>query len=231
MDGKTLSVFVDESGKFQIPDPLSPFYIVGLVFHDQGDDVSGLVNALDADWDKMGYENFCFHAGPLIRKEKGFMFMKREERQAIWARMMLFARKVRFKYRCLVVDKRYVNSSLQIVEKLQRMLGECLDAQREMTDGFQRIKIYYDCGQSPITKLLHDTFSLSIPGKVEFAQAVRPSCYKLFQVADLVCSVKLLEMKLASGMTMTVRESKFFGGARNFRRNMLKQLRAKEMKQ
>ena len=211
MDERMLSVFVDESGKFQIPDSLSPFYIVGLVFHDQGNDVSALVKALDADWDRMGYGNFCFHAGPLIRKEKGFMFMKREERKAIWARMMLFARKVNFRYKCLVVDKRYVNSSRQIVEKLQWALGEYLVGHREMTDAFQQIKIYYDCGQTPITKLLHDTFSARLSGKVEFAQAVRPENYKLFQLADLICSVKLLELKLSAGMSMTVRENKFFG--------------------
>ena len=38
MQKKVLSVFVDESGKFQYPDSDSRFYIVGLVFHDQGFD-------------------------------------------------------------------------------------------------------------------------------------------------------------------------------------------------
>ena len=55
MDERLLSVFVDESGKFQVPDALSPFYIVGLVFHNQKSDVSAHVEALDADWDRMGY--------------------------------------------------------------------------------------------------------------------------------------------------------------------------------
>ena len=49
MDERILSMFVDEFGKFQVPDALSPFYIVGLVFHDQERDVSTLVKALDAD--------------------------------------------------------------------------------------------------------------------------------------------------------------------------------------
>ena len=101
---------MDESGKFQVPDALSPFYIVGLVFHDQDESIDELVRKLDADWDRMGYENFCFHAGPLIRKEKGYSFMKREERQAIWRRMMLFSRQAKFSYHCLVVDKRFVDT-------------------------------------------------------------------------------------------------------------------------
>ena len=65
MKNRRLSIFVDESGKFQVPDALSPFYIVGLVFHDQDESIDELVCKLDADWDRMGYEKFCFHAGPL----------------------------------------------------------------------------------------------------------------------------------------------------------------------
>lgn len=37
---RTLSVFVDESGRFQHPDPDSRFYIIGMVFHDQSDDIA-----------------------------------------------------------------------------------------------------------------------------------------------------------------------------------------------
>ena len=64
---KVLSVFVDESGKFQYPDSVSRFYIVSLVLHDQSVDVGALVRKLDSDWVLMGYEDFCYHAGPLIR--------------------------------------------------------------------------------------------------------------------------------------------------------------------
>ena len=38
-----MSIFVDESGRFQHPDPSSRFYILGMVFHDQSSDISPLV--------------------------------------------------------------------------------------------------------------------------------------------------------------------------------------------
>ena len=65
MQKKTLSVFVDESGRFQHPDAMSRFYIVGLVLHDQSVEIGERVSALDRDWRNMGLANFCFHAGPL----------------------------------------------------------------------------------------------------------------------------------------------------------------------
>ena len=92
---------------------------------------------------------------------------------------------------------------------------------------FDKIKVYYDCGQSPVTNLLHGTFDEGLSVPVEFAQMVRPERYKLFQVADFVCTVKLVEEKLRHGISMTESESRFFGGPRAFRRNILKQIQNK----
>ena len=37
---KELSIFIDESGDFGEYAPYSPYYIIGLVLHDQSDDIS-----------------------------------------------------------------------------------------------------------------------------------------------------------------------------------------------
>ena len=73
--GKVLSIFVDESGRFQFPDANSRFYILGLVLHDQSQPVDCYVADLQRAEDEIGLEGHCFHAGPLIRKEKGYEFM------------------------------------------------------------------------------------------------------------------------------------------------------------
>ena len=229
MDSRTLSIFVDESGKLQHPDACSRFYIVGMVLHDQDFRVTELVSKLDDDWLRMGLSNFCFHAGPLIRGEKGYRYMLREKRAAIFARMMLFARQMKFSYHCLIVDKRFVTSIQQIIQELQCQLAEFLDSKAFSSSAFDKLKVYYDCGQAPITKLLHDTFTAKLGNRVEFAQAVKPENYKLFQLADLVCSVKLTESKLSKGVPLTVDENRFFRGPRNFKHSILRQLTRKEM--
>ena len=108
MDETTLSVFVDESGRFLHPDPASRFYIVGTVFHDQRVDISKLIEDFDRSIAELGLdrEAFVFHAGPLIRKEKGYEYLTRKMRGRIYRRMVTFARKVDFKYHCLCVDKK-----------------------------------------------------------------------------------------------------------------------------
>ena len=75
-EGKILSVFVDESGRFQYPDKDSRFYIVGMVFHDQSMEISRAVEEFKRSLLSLGLDSeaFVFHAGPLIRREKGYEY-------------------------------------------------------------------------------------------------------------------------------------------------------------
>ena len=93
----------------------------------------------------------------------------------------------------------------------------------------QESKVYYDCGQSVITNLIHESMTARHGDNWEFAQDVRPGRYRLFQVADLVSFVSLIEQKRQSGIGLTKSEEKFFGGARNFRRNVLKPILRKRI--
>ena len=228
---RVLSVFVDESGTFRYPDPSSRYYIVGLVVHDQRHDIGNLTAELDAAIGRIGLDpdTFASHAGPLIRKEKNFATFRREWRAKVFKLLFDFARRAEFRYHYLCVDKRYITSTLHIITNLQRMLEGFLAAHTNEIVEFDKIKIYYDCGQSPITNLLHKTFSSDVGCKVEFAQSVKPQKYKLFQVADLVCSIALIEQRLLHGEKMTDSEYSFFGGPRLFKRNILKVLKRKEI--
>ena len=225
----TLSIFVDESGRFQYPDTASRFYILGMVFHDQSLDISSLVSELEHAESELGLEGHCFHAGPLIRKEKGYEILSRKFRGRIFSRMMAFASHVDFKYHCLSVDKKFIDSASQIVDHLRASLIAFIDSRREDFSSIEHIKVYYDCGQSPVTRLLQGTLADAIGETVEFKLGVKPSNYRLFQLADLVCTLHLIELRLAHGISMTSSEMRFFGGPRDFKRNVLRKIKVKEI--
>ena len=82
---------------------------------------------------------------------------------------------------------------------------------------------------NPVTNMLLATFKARSGLAIEFAQAVRPERYKLFQVADMIATLKLVELKIEHGEPMTESEYKFFGGPRNFKRNYLRFVKAKEI--
>ena len=142
---------------------------------------------------------------------------------------MAFASRVDFKYKCLSVDKKFIDSAEQIVDHLRNSLLSFIDSHRDAFARAQKIKVYYDCGQSPVTNLLQQTFADALGKAVEFKQGVKPSRYRLFQIADLVCTLHLIELRLSHGIQMTQSEMRFFGGPRDFRRNILKKIKAKEL--
>ena len=224
---RTLSVFVDESGRFLHPDPYSRFYIIGMVFHDQSDDIARQIKDFNRSICDLGLdpEAFVFHAGPLIRREKGYEFLSRHHRGKIYNRMMTFARRINFKWHCLCVDKKYLNSSLQIVSKLQEQLDKFIAGHESQLSDVDRVKVYYDCGQSPVTKILQRSFT-TLGNKVEFADGVQPRRYMLFQLADLICTLNLVAAKIKEGIPLTDSEYKFFGGPSAFRRYEAKFLAA-----
>ena len=228
---KILSIFVDESGRFLHPDSQSRFYIIGLVLHDQADRIDEQIKVLDRRDEELGLDSECFvfHAGPLIRQEKGYSVMNRSFRARIFERMMTFANHVKYNYRCLCVDKAFVDSELQIVSKLKTQLTEFLRSQHARFEAFDQVNVYYDCGQSPLTNILHQVFEVSVPVPVKFVQGVKPENYKLFQLADLLCSLHLIRKRLEVGEMMTHPEERLFGGPRHFKRNVLKQILSHEI--
>ena len=62
MNTSTLSIFVDESGNFHVPDSESRFYIVGMVFHDQSVDISGEINHLERSDSEIGLQGHYIKA-------------------------------------------------------------------------------------------------------------------------------------------------------------------------
>ena len=62
-------------------------------------------------------------------------------------------------------------------------------------NAFDEIIIYYDNGQNLITKILNGAFAIS-GLNYQFKKEVVPGSYRLFQVADFVSTIKLMEIKL-----------------------------------
>ena len=229
MDAKAISIFVDESGSFTYPDEMSPYYLVGLVLHDQDKAVHDAIARYERDLDLMGLTHLCFHAGPIIRREECFQPMNWQLRSRIFKKMLAFARQVDYRYHCLFVNKRFVTSVEKITAELKKSLASFLDDRFAEFSGYDVIKVYYDHGQTEVNAMLKEAFTAKFGGKVEFVPDVRPEKYKLFQLADLICTVSLIARKLALGYSMTSSEHRFFGGPRAFMRNILRSIKPKEI--
>lgn len=226
---KEISVFVDESGSFESDEESSRYYLICLLFHDQSVDIAewlaNLQNYLAAT--DLGSEH-CVHVGPLIRREAEYANMRREDRKAIFRKMMAFVRKADISYRCFKIDKHFNTADAAVHDSLRNELTRFLSERVEFFSSYDRLKVYYDGGQRQVSDLLREVFQM-YSSIVEYVPNVRPENYRLFQAADLLCSIELVAVKIDAGEKLTTSEIRFFGSERDFKREILRQIRRKEM--
>lgn len=225
---KEISVFVDESGSYDSDETTSLYYMMCLVFHDQQMPIDDDLRKLSLMIENVGkHPEHCIHTAPLIRRENEYQNDSREIRRALFFKMLSFVRKANIRYKCFVVDKRYIDEAAAIHEKLKRDLAEFLSVNALQFSNYDKIKVYYDNGQDQVKKVLESAFKF-VTAKTEFVPEVTPARYRLFQAADLICTLELMRRRIDEGIGLNKSESLFFGNARLFKRNVLSQLSLKE---
>ena len=78
-----------------------------------------------------------------------------------------------------------------------------------------------------MNKLLASVFAVMLP-QVEFRKVI-PADYRLFQVADLFCTLELVSLKDERHI-MSKSEEAFFGSMRDMKKNYLKPMYKKRFK-
>ncbi len=169
----------------------------------------------------IGYPCHCIHVGPIIRKENEFEFENLEVRQKIVKRLMAFVRHIDIHIMNVYIEKKQVCDSVQAVSMLSKRLAQQIRDRLDYFLSFNEIIVYYDNGQTEVTKVISSVFN-SLLDKVEFRKVV-PAEYRLFQVADLVCTLKLTELKMENKM-LSNSEMMFFDNERTLKKNYLKPL-------
>ena len=225
---KVISVFVDESGSFD-PDRFSSrYYIVCMVLHNQETDISRPLSILEQSLEAMGLSrDHCVHVGPLIRREKEYAQMSRQERRGILDRMMVFLRMCDIEYACFQVDKTHIGNRQEIHDPLLQQIVGFLVRHTDDFNEYDVLKVYYDNGQHELALLLKEAFAI-YASRTQFVQDVSPERYKLFQVADLACTFELTNLKLRETGGLSTSEHAFFGGEKSFRKSFLKPLLRKK---
>lgn len=224
---KELSIFIDESGDFGDYSFHSPYYIITMVFHDQTEDIQKQITHLDAELSYLGLNNLCIHTGPIIRKEEVYKEMDVFERRRIFNKMMAFIRSIDIQYKSFFIEKKHMEDAVEATGKLSKQISQFIRDHYDDFLSFDDVKIYYDNGQVEVSKLLSIVFNALLPNPI--FRKVMPADYKLFQVADFVCTMKLLQLKIENNQ-FSKSEMNFFGSQRDLKQNYLNALKKKEWK-
>jgi hypothetical protein len=223
---RQLSVFIDESGDFGSYQPHSPYYLVTMLLHDQNMDISPAIDTLDRQVINAGFEPHAIHTGPIVRREEKYHDSTIDERKKLLAALINFSRNVNVSYSLLRVDKRVGTNIIELTAKLSKQIQLFVNSHLSFFLSFDEIVVYYDNGQIELTRILTSTLTVLL-SNVTFRR-VKPSDYKLFQLADMFCSLELTALKFETN-TVSRSEVSFFHSKRDFSKNYLKSIRRKRL--
>ena len=213
-----LSIFIDESGDVGSN---SSFYLVSLVLHDQSTDISGQLSRLERALRDLGWSpDQALHTGPMVRKEDEYQNVELKMRRKLFDHLLTFTRTCDIRFKTFCVDKREYPDQMKIQNRLARELSMFMRDNMEYFTEFDRAIAYYDNGQAMITSLVNTVFG-AVFFDVEFRK-VRPNEYRLFQSADLFCTLDLIRTKIDKPVRLTRSEEIFFESKRRLKKDYLK---------
>lgn len=221
-----LSIFVDESGDFGAYSQHSPYYIVTMVIHDQEKNIVPQIKKLDDEIQTLGYDkDFVIHTAPLIRKEEMFNTVPPNERRALFTKLFYFTLKCDIQYKTFVFEKRQFENAFKLEGRMAKEISEFIRDNLEFLQSFNNVILYYDNGQHELNRILNVVLSTEL-SQYE-ARKVLPKDYKLFQAADLICTLQLLALK-CEHRELSKSEYLIFHNERELKKQFLKPMEKKE---
>lgn len=218
---RELSIFIDESGDFGPYEPHAPYYLITLVFHNQADSISEEIDYLRRHVAERGFaDDHAVHAGPLIRREADYASLDLNARKRLFRAQFSFMRRVPIGFKTFTFRKKEFSDHDALVSRMSREIGAYIRENLAFFQSFDRIAVYYDGGQKEITTIINSVLNVLLEVEVK---RVRPSDYRLFQAADMICTLELLAVKAAEG-ALSRSEREFFGSTRDLKKNYLKPL-------
>ena len=224
---KELSIFVDESGDFGSYSKHAPYYIITMILHDQAVDISEHIKKLDIELAHLGYVNHVVHTEPLIRREEDYKNVSPNERRAVFSKLYYFVNKCNVKYKSFIFKKREYEDIFKLEGRMARELSKFIRENLEYFLGFEKVILYYDNGQHELNRILNTVLATEL---AEFeVRKVLPCDYRLFQAADLICTLELLKIK-AEVNELSKSELLIFHSKRDLKKDFLKGRAKKEFR-
>lgn len=166
------------------------------------------------------------HTGPLIRRELPYHNMTIDERRQLIYKMRTFFLHAPISHTTIKINRREADDKFSLTAQLSKCLKAYIDKHRDYFSSFDKVIVYYDNGQQELNLVLNTIFSLLL-SDVEFRKASQ-SEYRLLQLADYICTIELLSIKL-SEKRLSKSETAFFYKPQELKKTFIKSIKAKEL--
>ena len=162
------------------------------------------------------------HTADLIRNKGDYKYLSINQRQSIFNSLFVFTKRSPIKLKSIIVSKKYTDTYKLLKKQLTIELNELVSNNYKFFQKFDKIKIYYDNGQSQLTSILEDVFKNF---NISFISDVDKTKEKLFQVADMLTFIDKYYYKFQHKLYISKNEKIFFENMEM--RKLLKELKSK----
>ena len=221
---KQLDIFIDESGDFSLFSKQNPFYSVAFVVVSEEDDNSSQLTKFNNYINNLFGGDHFVHVGNLVRGEKPYKGMLREERWPLFYSLFLLSKYAKYKVMVPTIVKK--DDDYGTLSLLANTILKMIDKNYSLFEKHDLI-IHYDFGQGPLAGIIATSFLSKFPNAqiIKTSQSQSP----FMQIADLFAYLELLKYKISKGY-LTNSENRFFGGIKNLKNNYLEPLDDKYIK-
>lgn len=220
-----LSLFFDESGSDNLRDT---YCILALVVHEQSDDLGENISRYQAALREKGLPDVPFHATPLLSGHDAYEGMDIAERKRLFSAFRVFFRHLPVRYGLVVLRTKEYATLDDVSAAMRRRIADFLFDNLAYFQAFDGVKIYYDDGQQSIARALHKAIDYALSKNAVTYRPASAADYRLAQAADYICTAELTALKYQDKAS-TATDEKFFGSWSQFKKGVLKEVRAKRM--
>lgn len=205
---KTLSIFLDESGDVSFGSGRSDYYLTTMVFHNQDKSMAEVVNWLERGLAEKGFSNHCVHTGPLLRREHPYALTDLRVRKNIMWIMREFLRLAPIDYATtLSFDKKILDNKESLLNRIEKEMNDFVTNRLSYFQKFDQILLYYDAGQVELKRIAERVFKSSAINAI--VRQIMPDDYRLFQLADFICTLRLVQIKQDKNASSNAEKSIF----------------------
>lgn len=204
------------------------YYILALVVHDQADALADNIVRYELALREKGLPDVPFHATPLLNGHDAYEGMDLAERKRLLSAFRVFFRHLPVRYGLVVFRTREYSTLADVEAAMRRKIVDFLFDNLAYFQAFDSVKIYYDDGQQSIAAALHKAIDYALSKNAVTYRPASAADYRLSQAADYICTAELTALKY-EGKASTATDEKFFGSWSQFKKGVLKEVRAKRI--
>lgn len=220
-----VSLFADESGECGTE---SKYYILTLLFHDQSRDISKPMMMYRQALHDKSLPDIPMHASPLMNGHDEYAYLNIQDRKRLFSAFFVMLQHLPVSYTTFSYVKAEFATTDALMTRMRRDIVNFMFEHLEWLQAFDKIKIYYDDGQSVVTNALHSAVEYALSTDAVLYKDSSSQDYRLAQATDLLCTLELAAIKYAS-KEQTKTDERFFGGFSAFKKNYLKKIRRKRL--